>query len=612
MNDNINIRLAFSVHASPGQYALLLGSGISKDTGIPTGGKIANLLIQQIAERKGAIPDNLWEWFEREFGKEPSYSNILDQITTCESDRRGLLSHFFEPSEEDLEVGNKQPTQAHHSIARLVKAGYIRVIITTNFDRLLERGLNDIGVTPVVVTEESVQGAEPYSRNSCTIVKVNGDYLGSRLKNTHSELSTYTDAMNVYLDRIFDEHGLIFCGWSAENDIALVDAIKRCRNRRYGSFWGLYHEDLTKSEQDLVTHLKAYTLQNVDANSVFTTLEVDVDALMKMGSRDPLTVTIAIERTKKYLSEERYRIRLHDLVYEEIEYLYNRILEEEQAPFKGMAADEFLLYRMKKYEELTAPLLHMLVTVAIHTNGDYFEYFTEAIERLGNIPEQDYQNITALKKAYPINETIAKLQELRLYPSLLLMYATGIISIKKRHYQNLDGILSRPRFYHRLLVNVKKIPIFDRINFWRSFRQNIGEEPVFLTPPYQELMNNLYNFVKGTFPNRHEFDEIFNKYEYFLGLMYIHYHHDELCQPKGAHTQLHPSLHSWLWVRTGDLTSEEKIRVPSYIQEFSQDVIANDIVGSPLFDGKAERYKNCEMIWQQYFGVYKSPPGMIL
>ena len=42
----------------------------------------------------------------------------------------------------------KTPTPAHRAIASLVKAGYIRVIVTTNFDRLVEQALTDAGVPP--------------------------------------------------------------------------------------------------------------------------------------------------------------------------------------------------------------------------------------------------------------------------------------------------------------------------------------------------------------------------------------------------------------------------------------------------------------------------------
>jgi NAD-dependent SIR2 family protein deacetylase len=43
--------------------------------------------------------------------------------------------------EEDRQEGRKTPTAAHRAIAALVRSGYIRVLITTNFDRLLEESL---------------------------------------------------------------------------------------------------------------------------------------------------------------------------------------------------------------------------------------------------------------------------------------------------------------------------------------------------------------------------------------------------------------------------------------------------------------------------------------
>ncbi|GAH79535.1 unnamed protein product, partial [marine sediment metagenome] len=51
MNDfrDIIIKLAFTMYSSPGVYALLLGSGISRDAGIPTGWEITLDLIKNIA-----------------------------------------------------------------------------------------------------------------------------------------------------------------------------------------------------------------------------------------------------------------------------------------------------------------------------------------------------------------------------------------------------------------------------------------------------------------------------------------------------------------------------------------------------------------------------------
>jgi hypothetical protein len=50
--------------------------------------------------------------------------------------RRDLIAGFFEPTDEDAEQGLKVPGLAHRAIALLVKRGLVRVIVTTNFDRL--------------------------------------------------------------------------------------------------------------------------------------------------------------------------------------------------------------------------------------------------------------------------------------------------------------------------------------------------------------------------------------------------------------------------------------------------------------------------------------------
>ncbi len=47
------VSLASSMHAGPGVYALLLGSGVSRAAGIPTGWGITLDLITRLAELSG-------------------------------------------------------------------------------------------------------------------------------------------------------------------------------------------------------------------------------------------------------------------------------------------------------------------------------------------------------------------------------------------------------------------------------------------------------------------------------------------------------------------------------------------------------------------------------
>ena len=69
------INLVFSVQSNKGVYALLLGSGVSRSSGIPTGWEIVIDLIEKMAEQIGEScePDPA-AWFKRKVGKFPDYS----------------------------------------------------------------------------------------------------------------------------------------------------------------------------------------------------------------------------------------------------------------------------------------------------------------------------------------------------------------------------------------------------------------------------------------------------------------------------------------------------------------------------------------------------------
>ena len=138
-----------------------------------------------------------------EYDKEPGYSDLLDELTSTPEERMTLLRSYFEPAEEEQEEGKKTPTAAHRAIANLVKLGYVRMILTTNFDRLIEQALEAEGIRPdVLSTPEAVHSAMPYTHSSCVVVKLHGDYRDPRIRNTDSELAEYPEELNCYLDRV--------------------------------------------------------------------------------------------------------------------------------------------------------------------------------------------------------------------------------------------------------------------------------------------------------------------------------------------------------------------------------------------------------------------------
>jgi YD repeat-containing protein len=169
---------AFAIHNGKGVYALLLGSGISRAANVPTGWEVTLDLIRRIAamrsqtEQCDADPEG---WFRANFRCEPSYSDLLEHLATSPAERASALARYFEPGEDEDGPAAK-PTAAHVAIAKMVKRGYFRVLLTTNFDRLLERALEAEGVSPSILsTPDAVHGAMPLAHSACTIIKLHGD-----------------------------------------------------------------------------------------------------------------------------------------------------------------------------------------------------------------------------------------------------------------------------------------------------------------------------------------------------------------------------------------------------------------------------------------------------
>src|SRR3954470_14235160 len=92
--------LALTLHHAPGAQALLLGSGLSRAAGIPTGWEITLDLIRELAKLRGVEGHPDWSaWYRDEFNKEPSYSEILDGLGSTPSERRSILHRYIEATE---------------------------------------------------------------------------------------------------------------------------------------------------------------------------------------------------------------------------------------------------------------------------------------------------------------------------------------------------------------------------------------------------------------------------------------------------------------------------------------------------------------------------------
>jgi hypothetical protein len=288
--------LATSMYAAPGVYALLLGSGLSSAAGIKTGWQIMVDLVRRVAVAEGEDADAVLadptSWWTEHTGRPFGYSSVLAEVAVTPAARHAVLAEYFVPTAGDLEHGRKQPTVAHGAIARLVARGSVRVILTTNFDRLLERALEEVGISPQVISRESdLHGMAPLPHAPVTIVKLNGDYTDLDKLNTAEELSAYPERLNALLDRVLDEYGLVICGWSGEWDHALADAIARCPTRRYPTYWSVL-AGLEEAGRVLAAKRDACVVKGGTADAFFDDLHDRIERLhsVELRRRRPTVV----------------------------------------------------------------------------------------------------------------------------------------------------------------------------------------------------------------------------------------------------------------------------------------------------------------------------------
>jgi len=121
------------------------------------------------------------------------------------------------------------------------------------------------------------------------VLKLHGDYLDTRIKNTSLKLDAYDESVDALLDQIIDEHGFIVCGWSATWDTALCRAFERSKNRRYTTYWA---DVVTPGKQasHLIELLHGEFVQVKGADAFFTDM---VEKLKSLGDGDGETTYVA-------------------------------------------------------------------------------------------------------------------------------------------------------------------------------------------------------------------------------------------------------------------------------------------------------------------------------
>jgi hypothetical protein len=283
----------------------------------------------------------------------------------------------------------------------------------------MEQALADVGVqASIISTPDAVKGALPITHSPCTIIKVHGDYLDSRLKNTRDELSVYDKPLRDILDRVLDEFGLIVSGWSGEWDAALRSAVERVATHRFGTYWTTRGK-LGPVAEKLVALRRASAIDIVDADSFFNELEDKIQALEQFALTDPVSARVAVARLKRYLAADDQGISLHDLLVSETERVFKAV-RGDRYPLSINVTYQDLKDRLLAYESDVSVILPLVICGGYWSGRSQVPFFLQCLKRLAD------QGVASSGSA--------ALLALRPYPALLLLYGAGIASLVRGNY----------------------------------------------------------------------------------------------------------------------------------------------------------------------------------
>ena len=498
------MQLASSVHAGPGVYALLVGSGISVAAGVPSGTQVARELIERLATSLREDTDgDPFAWYRDHTGAEPDYRSLLNEIAPSQADRRNLLSGNFEPSNGVDGESDRTPTKAHRAIARLVADGFVKVIVTTNFDRLLETAFAEAGIDAQVISSAAdATVAQPLVHSACTVIKVNGDYLSVDLKNTAEELDSYDPAIDKLLTQVFDEYGLVVCGWSAQLDTALCETIRNAPDCRYSTYW-MDRGKLTVEANDLVDRRQARRVPIEDADSAFEHLYDTVTALSQAPQQRPADTTASVQQLKLHMSDPSRYIRLYDLMVRETERVIEAIAD---LPTSGVDLDAAYPERMHRYEIASAPLMALLATGAFFSrDDDRDQTWVATIDRLARreMAQSGYNVLLNMQQ----------------YPTLLAMYAVAFGAAAAGRIDPVARVLGSVKVAeHGLTVPVGVAASSFQVLDYDRMRATVPGLERHRVPFSQRLFDALRPTVTEIIRDDQRYKELFDQIEYLFGL----------------------------------------------------------------------------------------------
>lgn len=180
-------------------YVFFTGAGCSVKADVPS----ATGLIQEICKKFPIQVKNIdREKDKYNYGK---YMSALDK-----DERRRLLKPHI--------IDNKKINWAHIALACLMQANYIERVLTFNFDSILSRACNMLGLHPSIYDFATANPHLYHLINDPSIVHLHGQGTSFVQLNTEDETKEHTEKLSDFIANTLNSNPSLFIGYSGNAD----------------------------------------------------------------------------------------------------------------------------------------------------------------------------------------------------------------------------------------------------------------------------------------------------------------------------------------------------------------------------------------------------------
>lgn len=310
--------------------------------------------------------------------------------------------------------------------------------------------------------------------------------------------------------------------------------------------------------------------------------EEDKDVLVQVPAGAALTAEHVntqdlINRVKDYLSDLRYRIRLDDLVSEEVRATAYEMREEEFPLQTAAVTLNEVVTRLRKYERVLYRLISIAILLGRWGAREHDPLIERIVARLA-----DGTEVRAGKIAW---------LGLRWYPMMTLLYSGGIAALSSHNFDSLYTLLTTRLATSKtgqgeqpaVISTIEEILELERIDLFKLLP---GYEK-FYTPRSEYLFKALQPQLEDLLFLGSGYEEYFDRFEILYALTYV-----DLQSRQSGHT----------WGPVGRFGWKERHGTSAYnrlLDEAKQQGNAWGPVSAGLFGGSIERFNKVAAAFRQ-------------